>query len=408
MRTIKVGKKKYAIGFWWQVFSQSKANRQARLEEARHQAAGMPDIGYDCVVLRDSQYGLGRSESGKINKVPSLACSLIKRSEDSWIGLFRVDDQDDVWWVSAVTQKLIAGDGDYYASEEDARHRFNELKALTEWSNEVVCETFTESNTYFQALLATGERTIPLSGEPLGRKIAIAVGILLALAAPWQGWRMYQAHVEAEQAAILAQKAALDQQAAVDPSRVFKRTWLSRPLPSDFASTYMEQRILIFSRGWKSTTVNGDETGLTVTWSHQPGAGFADLPPGAVLDISEPTTARSRTSYIISENRSPRPLDTQLAVMTSLFEATRLSGAHLRGPDWSAPQIETVNQGVGLPPLKVESPWVKGSWTLSNLPESVFRSHLFFDALDQIPGLALTRITRGDTNTLEGVVYALH
>ena len=89
MRTIKIGKKKYALGLWWQVFTHAGSGHRARLEEVRNQAASIPDRGYDSVVLRSSQYGLGQSEGGKIRKVPSLACSLITDSETSWIGLFR-------------------------------------------------------------------------------------------------------------------------------------------------------------------------------------------------------------------------------------------------------------------------------------------------------------------------------
>ena len=146
---------------------------------------------------------------------------------------------------------------------------------------------------------------------------------------------------------------------------------------------------------------------MVISWTHLSGASFADLPAGAELDKATPTTARSRTSFPTGSGRSARPLVNQASVMTSLYEITRFSGARLRGPDWKDPEIRTVEQGVGLPPLKVLSPWAKGSWTLSNLPEAAFQSGQFFEALDRVPGLVLTRINRADTNTMEGVVYAL-
>jgi hypothetical protein len=409
MRIIKIGRKKYAIGLWWQVFSHSASGHRARLEEVRNQAASIPDSGYDRVVFRGDQYGLGRSEDVKTHKVPSLACSLITDSETSWIGLFRVDDQNDIWWVCAVTQRLIAGDGDYCASESDAKRRFNDLKALTEWSNEIVCETETESISFFQTQLSSGEKVIPLSGEPIGPKIAAVMTIALILVGSWQGWRMYLAHVEAEQAAKIAQQAALNQKASINPDHVFKRTWLSSPLPTVFSSICLEElnQLPLFSRGWKLTIATCDNTGMTQSWTHLAGASFADLPAGAVLDKTAPTTARSRVTFPISSGRSPQPLVNQDSVMTSLYEITRFSGALLRGPDWKDPEIRTVDQGVGLPSLKVFSPWVEGSWTLSELPEAAFRSEQFFEALDRIPGLVLMRINRTDTNTMEGVVYAL-
>lgn len=408
MRIIKVGKKRYAIGFWWQVFSISSATYRARLTIARNQAASVQED-HDSVVLRERQYGLGRSENGKIPKVQSLACALIARSEKSWIGLFRVNDEEDLWWVCGATQQLIAGDGDFYGNEAKARHRYNELKSLTEWSQEIVCETASESSTYFQGLLSSGEKVVPLAGESIGRKVAPVLLILLVAFGSWQLWRMYQAHLEAEQAALLAQKAALDQQTSVNPEQIFERKWLTHPLPTVFAAICIDEmdHTPIFSRGWGMASVSCDSSKAFVEWKHLQGASFADLPQGAILNEKDPTQARSNSSVNMDHERPSRALRDKTYALSALSEMTRIGRIHLLGPNWKGQEVRTVERGVGLPPLPVTSPWVKGEWKMDRVPDLIFYSKLFFEAMDKIPGLAITRITRAETNTMEGVIYAI-
>ncbi len=406
MHTLKIGRKPYAVGFWWQVYSENPSKRRAKLEEAREQASRTATMEYDAVVIRPDQYGLARFE-GKPVKALSLASAMLKRSESSWIGLFKIDEQNDLWWVCAVSHRLIAGDGDYCANEADARERFQDLKLLTDWNNEVVCEDTASSLEYIQSILSSGEKVMPLAGEPLGRQLLIGALLLLVLAGGWQAWTMYQARIEASRAAEAARQAALAQKTSISPDQVFSRNWHEKPLPSVLGRACLEaSHFPLFDRGWKLQGIIYTETGISVSWEHMPGASFDDRPDSTIINEKTPTVIRANFPLKVKAGRKIRPLADKEAVVTDLFELTRLTGTRLSF-NWQEPETKTVERG-SLPPLSVTAPWVKGTWKLNDVSDAVLLSADFFMALDDIPGLVLTRLSRKNfQNSMEGVVYAL-
>ncbi|GKT29576.1 Pilin accessory predicted like protein, partial [Aduncisulcus paluster] len=108
MRNINIKKKEYAIGFWWQILD-GKGKKQL-FAKARSVAEDFKDRKYNCLVPRKQQYGLGSCQGDEIKRLPSLACALVERSTDTWIGMFCL--ADDLWWVCAVSKKTIVAEGD--------------------------------------------------------------------------------------------------------------------------------------------------------------------------------------------------------------------------------------------------------------------------------------------------------
>ena len=267
MRSIKIKKKEYAIGFWWQILD-GKGKKQL-FAKARSVAEDFKDRKYNCLVPRKQQYGLGSCEGDKIKRLPSLACALVERSTDTWIGMFCL--ADDLWWVCAVSKKTIVAEGDqFFSSRAEAQVHLASLKSMSSWNkdNEYICETVDESLSHFDGLLKPSERVQPLNPEHSNLKFIIGVAVILTACAGWYMWDSHQQDLrEAEQRRIAreARQKELQKQETVqkDPEQLFAMVWKDTPLPSAFAHEFLRavRNTEPYTLGWKLSSIVRDSDG---------------------------------------------------------------------------------------------------------------------------------------------------
>ncbi len=413
MRTIKIHKKVYAIGFWWQLL-EGKGKKQL-FEKARTVAEDFNDSKYNCLVPRKQQYGLGSCEEGKIKRLPSLACALVERSTATWIGMFCL--AEDIWWVCAVSKKTIVAEGDqYFSSRIEAEAHFKSLKSMSSWENEIICETVDDSMSHFEGLLKASERVHPLYPEHSNLKYLVAAAIAVTACVGWYLWSSHQQELlEAEQRRIAyeARQKQLRQQetAKNDPEQIFAMGWKEKPLPSDFAHEF--QRAVDnsepYTLGWKLNSIIRDENGIYMSWLHQEGAGFTNRPTVESINSTlgaKPELADLTINYPEAGKRPQQSLTPKDVATAQLYELTRNLGARLN-LTWQSPETQKLNNKILKKAVTVTAPWVKGEWKLSALPVGVMIEDTLFKAMDSIPCLVVSKIDFTNNQcSLEGQIYA--
>ncbi|NDV26918.1 type 4b pilus protein PilO2 [Desulfovibrio sp. JC010] len=417
MRSIKIKKKEYVIGFWWQLLEGK--GRKVLFEKARAVAEDFKDSKYNCIVPRKQQFGLGTCESRKVKRLPSLACALVERSPDTWIGIFCF--AEDLWWVCAVSKKMIVADGDqYFTSKIEAEAHLARLKSMSSWDkdNEYRCETVDESLSHFEGLLKATERVQPLYPEHSNLKFILGAAILITACAGWYMWDAHQQDLrEAEQRRI-AQKARqkeLQKQETVtkDPEKIFAMAWKEAPLPSAFAHEFLRavRDSEPYTLGWKLNSIIRDADGIYMAWLHQEGADFTNRPTVEKINSSlgaKPELADLTIDYPEAEKRPAQALIKKDVATARLYELTRNIGAKLN-LTWQAPVTKKLDNKILQKTVAVTAPWVKGEWKLSALPVGVTIEDALFTAMDSIPCLVLSKIDFTNNQcTLEGQIYAVY
>lgn len=409
MRQIRIGRRKYVAGLWWQIADSARQSRKAVLAEARERAASFDDAQYDCVVVHGRQFGLGES-GGNIPTGISLASALLDRGPATWIGLFRL--AEDCWWVCAVNSGSIAGDGDHAAAtEEDARARMADLQALTDWGTEVECLTVEESLQHLASLVHGGRPVMPIQGRsrliPATLMVLAAVFAALAL----YGLDRHQDFQAREQARAAVERARLASQARQralqeNPGRHFPQPWATRPGAGQYVSACMAHflNLPLFDAGWELTRVEYSDESVTIFRKHQPGASFTTLPHGASLDRN-PAVCVATESLSGLTPRAEKPLAMTGEASARFYELTRMVAGKARTVNFDPPLKKTLENGAE--PVAVLCPWVRGGWSLSSVNPSAAADPAFSAALRAIPGLVVTRLEAAPEQlTLEGDLYA--
>ena len=111
MRIVTIGRTKYAIGLWWQI---EQTAGQSSMRRARRHALtlGTP---LNSVVVRDNQYGFG--QGAKRLTTSSLAACLARRLPSA-LAVCKIED--DLWWVFAAKDGIIAAEGDWIGDSRQA------------------------------------------------------------------------------------------------------------------------------------------------------------------------------------------------------------------------------------------------------------------------------------------------
>ncbi|WP_415713358.1 type 4b pilus protein PilO2 [Maridesulfovibrio sp.] len=415
MLSIRIKKKEYVIGFWWQIL-EGKGRKQL-FEKARAVAEDFKDRKYNCLVPRKQQYGLGSCEGDKIKRLPSLACALVERSTDTWIGMFCL--ADDIWWVCAVSKKTIVAEGDqFFSSRTEAQAHLNSLKSMSSWNkdNEYICETAEASLSHFEGLLKPSERVQPLNPEHSNLKLIIGAVILISACVGWYMWDSHQQDLrEAEQRRIAreARQKELQKQEAVqeDPEQLFAMVWKNTPLPSAFAHEFLHavRNSEPYTLGWKLNSIVRDVDGIYMAWLHQEGADFTNRPAIEEINSSlgaKPELADLTINYPEAEKRPEQALIKKGVATARLYELTRTLGAKLN-LTWQTPETKKLDNKILKKAVAVTAPWIKGEWKLSALPVGVTIEDALFTAMDSIPCLVLSKIDFTNNQcTLEGQIYA--
>lgn len=406
MRVIRIGTKRYAAGLWWQMLKQPGARRSVKLQEARETASSFDD-GFNVVVMRRNQYGLGRMDE-KVVRVPSLAASLVKRAAQSlprsWIGQFQM--ADGLWWVCAISDGSIAADGDVLcASAEDAAARVADLKSLTSWDSDVSFENVAESHAYLLPLLAGGERISPLQGGSSHNAKIIALGLAAILFSVGYGYHYQTTKAEESAKFRAARERILKQRTLADPEQQFPRPWIGKPSAAVFAASCFETvaGLPMFDRGWALSKVVCTPKGVEIEREHEAGASFTNMPAGAALDGHDASVcvARATLPALPDGHLSLSSVSETRARFYELVTVISSKGS----VRFSQPKSKTVK--VDGKPVVVRANWFGGTWKLSDVSPSVLLRPAFLKALGTVPGMEITQLTYTPKGiTLEGSIYA--
>ncbi len=132
---VTVDGQKYAVGLVWQPVQ----NLDDPIVEIRESAES--EAGADLYCLRPAatpQYGIGYSELGHRDGIPSLAASVATALTDrtSVCAVFRVDEG---WWLVAIRNDLILAEEDIvFDNEVEAQRAYAAMMAVPDWDLRIV------------------------------------------------------------------------------------------------------------------------------------------------------------------------------------------------------------------------------------------------------------------------------
>lgn len=132
---VTVGGQKYAVGLVWQPLQ----NLDDPIVEIRESAES--ESGSDIYCLRPAatpQYGMGHTELGHKDGMPSLAAAVATALSDcsSVCAVFRVDEG---WWLIAIRNDLILSEEDIvFATEVEAQKAYAAMMAVPDWDLKIV------------------------------------------------------------------------------------------------------------------------------------------------------------------------------------------------------------------------------------------------------------------------------
>lgn len=412
MQTILINGKNYAAGLWWQVSdSIGNGRRKDVLAAARLSAAQQAKEGYNCVLLRKHQFGLGCAD--KFQPLPALASALHPK-ELPFVGIFRVsgDTIGSFWWLCAITKGgFIAGDGDMlYEDREIALRRVHDLlPILGNITLSYDCSTSEESALALTPLLHSDGKLERLYPDPRQKRVGLmALAVITALGTGWYAYDYYVTE-QAEQlrrAQMLAMQKAQQgkrSEAQSNIERYFPKHWEKSPTVQNIAEQclpvlYDTPSIV---RGWLLDSSLCQKSTLVHTWIHTQGASYTNLPDKAILQSNAPTKALATHALPATppaRGALAHELLSKTQVTGHLYQITQDVGAILR-PQWANAESTSV-EGVVL-----MAPWVRCTWELASVPNAGLATLLAL--LDAVPALTLESILlQNNTWILKGSVYA--
>ena len=413
MRLVKLNARHWAAGLqWFQVSAKSKRDMNAVRSEGMKLKGDPPDM----VAFRPRQYGFGASGGLAGYTTANPLAGGIGLPSSSFLGVFRLEDVhgESFWWVCAVRQGLISGQGDMVcASKEEADAQVAELTDLLgHFDDQAFCATWEESRAWLIPLLnyRRQARLRPLLGDAGFRRRLFALGAAISLVLVCGiGLRTYWNH-QAEQQALQISRQQIEERAQrradllAHPERHFPMPWATARPVGAAARVCLESMLSLplSAGGWQLTKAQCDGRTLTAYWDFSAGADYRLLPPGAVLE----TSTRARTSVRLDsgpDERRPdgdfRSLACKTDVSRHFYQLTANMGAHLSRFDFEKPATAVVDK------VEIVAPWVRGSWELSAVPDALALDGSLAAALD-MPGLVLSGMEYGNGWTLKGEVYA--
>ena len=183
---VSVAGQQYAVGLIWQPLQ----NLDDPIIEVRETAES--EMGADLWCLRPAttpQYGIGRTELGHKDGMPSLAASVgsVFANLASFCGVFKVDEG---WWLIAIRNDLILAEEDVvFSNEEEAKRAYASLMAVPDWDLKVVPADWGMEGTEDRDLssLLKGARKVRL--QPINAvhrtKFLLFIAILIIAVAIW-------------------------------------------------------------------------------------------------------------------------------------------------------------------------------------------------------------------------------
>jgi hypothetical protein len=399
----------YCIGLWWQTLPGGRSvAKKTIIKTAKEKAKSFAASDYNYVAVRTSQYGLGHFSDVPSRKTVSLAASLrTQRQNDSLIGIFNFGPE--LWWLCQISSGAVGADGDaWFTTEAEARNAFASIRQLLQTQDkELFFATPEASWKFLHKFLKPENPLVQLhvsdpSIRKLKIKILMAAILLVSLFAAFQGWTIYQEHVEEEerQVALAARKASLQAQLA-NAEQFFKKKWNDAP-PSpavgELCSRALLEIPLVFN-GWRLAEADCKVSSLSVVWDHGRYVDFINLPPsgrysgGPQKAVSTYALSklplRAKTDNLLKKDAIP-PIFYQLA--------QSLSGKLVL--TWAAIEKHQIDKD-----NTISAPWQACNFTLTQVPASALLSPDLFNALN-FPGVVITSISRQNSIiTIKGTIY---
>ncbi len=418
---VKVGRRTYAVGLFWQPSPSGRVAQAAR--EAGRQPGQKAD--YYCVrpatkTVAIPQYGLGQTTLGHSAGMPTLASSLANAQPGSWVGAFRLREGT---WVIVVRDDLVAPDGDFlFDNDELARERLLQEVGLGGMQRIYAPDGWSipGSDPTPLPLLLQDRADCPLQPIQVPVKLLMygaggiaLIAAIVVLALQWQA-EQEQQELAAQQAAAAAQS---QQQTPSGPisslvedwkwppaEEVYEKVWENRPRFRDAVlqckELFVQPRVV--QLGWERGTVSCAGGTLSIDLKRVATKGNN---PAVVPDTAQPSETLLTTSQSYSLPALPNRGVEQLA---GVQEINKLSlnrgtpGDFTRLPD-DMPKIQPP-ENVKDPPPPPPPLWIKRSFKYSGSVQPWAMFYYF----DNIPGLILEKITwNGSTWELEATIYEM-
>ncbi|MCR5813486.1 MAG: type 4b pilus protein PilO2 [Desulfovibrio sp.] len=385
MRLVRVGKRAYAIGLWWQMTKGS--------EQLRKQAQAANDAihgSFTRCVLLPQQIGLAET-CPKSTGVPSLAAAVAQKRNEAQVFVCRFP-MHGLFWVCACKEGLVAAEGDrYFDKEEEALAHAENLALMLDVSNLQQVQNAAELLPNVSRLKQCLQRLFPYApvvplASPwpkirrIGYVLLAVLAVLLFRSIDFQNESSdIGRYLEARRAEILAH-----------PERFFPRPWLEQPSPEDWGGTCLGGILKQATNelGWDLTDAVCTGKSLVYNWKFSSSASFLHLPKGASL--LTPTQASRKVTLPELQAAKERPLISKDHVARTLYELSRVLGLHLN-LNWKDKEKREVREGSLV--VNLTAPWYTASFSIDNLPSMTVLDRELYQALGAIPGLVLTELS---------------
>lgn len=349
-RLIEVNGKKFTGGLWWAAVD-SVANAK---KDATQQAV---DRNMNLLTLYEegTQFGAADVESSQarlFHDTWCLASILANKLGPSWVGIFSAG-RDDFFAMVAVNEGRIMPGFDMMADLTDIREKLSEVADGGGWDTYFISDKILDQLGYIPAL-ATGQQDqrsleelltekkwdsrykVRLINSGVDPKVWVAGGLVALLALGFGGWKMYESHLEQEEAARKAQlaeaarkaKTAKDRKKAeqIVAERQILPPWPSAPAVEDLLRACRASALSVpYSvAGWELETIDCTPNAASASYARINGTTMLDF-----RDAAESLKGRKAiSSYSVKENKSSIVVRFELNPRGDNFNLSKYS-------DWS-------------------------------------------------------------------------
>ena len=181
-----VSGQRYAVGLVWQPLQ----NLDDPILEVREAAES--EMGADLYCLRPAstpQYGIGRTELGHRDGMPSLAAAVasVFADQPSFCGVFKVEEG---WWLTAVRNDLILAEEDVvFTDEEEAKNAYASMMAVPDWGVRIVPAEWQVEGTESRDLDSVLQKARKIRLVPINvvrrTKFLLFIAVVIVLIAAW-------------------------------------------------------------------------------------------------------------------------------------------------------------------------------------------------------------------------------
>lgn len=399
MRVVAIGRTKYAIGLWWQI---EPTAAQSSMRRARRHALtlGAP---LSSVVVRDNQYGFG--QGAKRLATRSLAACLARRLPSA-LAVCMIED--NLWWVFAAKNGIIAAEGDWIGeSWQAAVDHAAYLRQVLNLPEAQLYPTKDAAASWIKDSLGSDSRslrTLWLMDSCRLRPLNSSRSKIAAVLALFAVVMLYHAGFFSTSVDVQLALAARRLEIMAHPDRYFVRPWMNYPPPTAWSSRCLQEILAlpVIDQGWEFDAAVCVDDSLTTQWKFSPGASFLHLPQGA--ELFTPTMAQR----VQKLPKAPSAPDTKLRSRDEnarmLYEVANILGLELQ-LTWNGKSTQTYQEGSLS--VALTSPWQEGRFAFSNVPTLLVLDGSFYAMLENIPGLVLKEMShRNEHWELKGLTHA--